>query len=483
MEGSGAEKAPVRSWWLAQALAADPGEPCPPLAGSTQVDVCIVGGGYTGLWTAIELAERDPALKVVLLERDICGTGASGRNGGFVTAWWDQLRELQQAFGREHALFLADASEAAVVDIGSFCETEGIDAHYRSGGYLWAAAGPAQLGVYDRAVAACAAIGRADALRLVDGTECRRRIGSPVLLGGALMATSASVQPALLARGLRKAALARGVRIYEGSPMRRLDSGPSPSIVTPSGRVQAAAVVLATGAWTARQRHLRRAIVPVASQIVVTEPIPGRVGGMGWTGGELFCDGRVLLHYAHVTRDGRIAFGGPARTIGSAGRISARMHGDERVVPELISAFRTLFPDLADCCFTHSWAGPVDWTAGRLHLPFFDRLGGDGRVVYGAGFAGNGVGPSRVAGRILASLALDHDDEWSRCGLVGGPRALFPPEPFRTLGGHAVRAALRRKEERQQLGRRVDPLTRGLAALVRAGLPPSSKGREKPPRA
>jgi len=472
----------LRSWWLEQALAADPGEPCPPLAGCTRADVCVVGGGYTGLWTAIELAEREPALELVVLEADVCGAGASGRNGGFVTTWWDELPELQEAFGPEHALFLAEASEAAVEEIGSFCEAEGIDAHYRPGGYLWAAAGPAQLGVYDRAVAACAALGRADALRPVDGTECRWRIGSPVLLGGAFMATGASLQPALLARGLRKAALARGVRIYEGSAMRRLGSGPSPSVVTPSGRVEAAAVVLATGAWTARLRALRRAIVPVASQIVLTEAVPERIAEVGWTGGELFCDARILLHYAHVTRDGRIAFGGPGRAIGSAGRISARMHRDERVVPELVAAFRRLFPDLADVRFTHSWAGPVDWTAGGLHLPFFGRLGAQGPIVYGAGFAGNGVGPSRVAGRILASLALGQGDEWSRCGLVGGPRALFPPEPFRTLGGHVVRAALRRKEERQQLGRHVDPLTRGLAALVRAGLPPPAKGRKRPPR-
>ncbi len=448
------------SWWLEQALTADPGEPCPPLLGATRADVVIVGGGYTGLWTAIELVERDPTLDVVVLEADACGFGPSGRNGGFASGWWDELPEMVHAFGEEQALFLADACAAAVDEIGRFCEAEGIDCHYRRAGYLWTAAAPAQLGAYDEAVSACAELGRSEELVLVDGEECRRRIGSPLLLGGAFMRAAARVQPALLARGLRRAALARGVRIHERTPARRL----GPPVETPEGQVEARAVVLAVNAWAARRRPLRRAILPVATHMIITEPVPDRLERMGWTGGELWCDSRFLVHYAQVTRDGRLALGRGGGAVGPAGRVTAAMHRDERAATSITVSLRRLFPELADARIDATWGGPIDRTPGHLHLPFFGRIAPS--VVYGVGFSGNGVAPSRVAGRILASLALDADDEWARCALARGPRAFLPPEPLRTAGALVVRAAVRRKEEAEERGRPVGPLTRGLAGLV-----------------
>lgn len=467
----------MRSWWLEQALAADPGQPCPPLTGSAQADVCIVGGGYTGLWTALELVERDPALDIVVLEADICGGGASGRNGGFVTAWWDELPEMIESFGPEPALFLAQASSDAVEEIGRFCAREGIDAHYRRTGYLWAAAAPAQLRVYQRAVEACVSVGRGHELQPLVAEECRRRIGSPLLLGGAFMPAAASVQPAFLARGLRRVALARGVRIHEGSPVTRF----AQRVETPQGQVRAGAVVVATNAWAAALRELRLAVVPIASHIILSEPIAERIEELGWTGGELFSDGSLLVHYAQVTRDGRIAFGRGGGAIGPAGRVTRRMDRDERCAAEIARAFGRFFPDLAAVRFTHTWGGPIDRVPGRMHLPFFGRLPARGKVVYGVGFTGNGVGPSRIAGRILASLALESDDEWSHCALAGGPRDLLPPEPLRTLGGVLVRNAVKRREARDGLELPVDPVTRRLADLSSFALPRRSRRRSLRP--
>ena len=344
-------------------------------------------------------------------------------------------------------------------EIGRFCEGEGIDCHFRRKGYLWTAAAPAQLGVYDEAVRACAGLGRADELAPVAGDECRRRIGSPLLLGGAFMRGAATVQPALLARGLRRATLARGVRIYEGTPARRL----GPPVETPEGQVEPRVVVLAANAWAARWRRLRRGILPVATHIVLTEPVPDRLEGMGWTGGELWTDSRFLIHYAQVTKDGRVALGRGGGAVGPAGRVTGAMHRDERAAASITASLRRLFPELAGARIDATWGGPIDLAPGRLHLPFFGRM--TPRVVYGVGFSGNGVAPSRVAGRILASLALDADDEWARCALAQGPRAFLPPEPVRTTVAAAVRAAVRRKEEAEELGRRVGPLTRGLAGL------------------
>ena len=406
------------------------------------------------------MKDREPSLDVVVLEAEECGFGASGRNGGFASAWWDELPEMARAFGEEQALFLADACAAAVDEIGRFCEAEGIDCHSRRAGYLWTAAAPAQLGAYDEAVHACAELGRAEELVPVDGEECRRRIGSPLLLGGAFMRAAAAVQPALLVRGLRRSALARGVRIHERTHARGL----GPPVETPAGRLEARAVVLAANAWAARWHPLRRAILPVASHVVVTEPVPDELERMGWTGGELWCDGRLLVHYAQVTRDGRVALGRGGGAVGPAGRVTAAMHRDERAAASITGSLRRLFPELAGARIDATWGGPIDRVPGHLHLPFFGRIAP--HVVYGAGFSGNGVAPSRVAGRILASLALDADDEWARCALARGPRAFLPPEPLRTAGALAVRRAVRRKEEIEELGGHAGWVTGSLAGLA-----------------
>ena len=211
--------APGAIFWLEEALALDPGAPCPPLAGPARADVCIVGGGFTGLWTALELTARDPSLDVVLLEAETCGAGASGRNGGWATGWWDELPGLVEHYGAEHAVWLAREVAAAVDRIGAFSAEHGIDCHYRNAGYLLAATGPAQVGAWDDIVAACREHGAGDRVEELSAEELRRRTGSPLPLGGLHVHDTATIQPALLARGLRRVALERGVRIHEASPL------------------------------------------------------------------------------------------------------------------------------------------------------------------------------------------------------------------------------------------------------------------------
>ena len=273
--------APGAIFWLEEALALDPGAPCPPLAGPARADVCIVGGGFTGLWTALELTERDPSLDVVLLEQETCGAGASGRNGGWATGWWDELPGLIAHFGPEHGVWLAREVAAAVERIGTFAAAHDIDCHYRNAGYLLAATGPAQLGAWDEIVAACRAHGAGDRVAELGADELRRRNGSPLPLGGLRVRDTATIQPALLARGLRRVALRRGVRIFEASPLvalstdgRRVSAPPAAGRGRPRGARD--------GAWSARIRELRRAIVPVGTHIVLTEPVPDRI--RAWAG-------------------------------------------------------------------------------------------------------------------------------------------------------------------------------------------------------
>ena len=457
---------PPRSLWLQEALAAEDGVASAQLAGPVRADVCIVGGGYTGLWTALRIADLEPGASIVLLEADICGGGPSGRNGGFALSWWPKVETFVKRMGEEEAFRLVRVSETAVDELGEFCEREGIDAHYRRGGWLWTATSPAQLGSWDGAVAAAARAGE-HPFELLDAEEVQRRTGSPVHLGAAFEAGAATVQPALLARGLRRVAVERGVRIFERSPMTELDRERG-IVRTPSGSVEAGAVVLATGAWLAAVPELRRAVVAVSSDMVATAPMQDRLEETGWTAGESISNCRLMVHYYRTTKDGRIAFGQGGHRHAFGGRVDDGFfaHGEsaERQVRQDLVR---LVPYARGVEITHAWGGPIDRTVDGA--PIFGRLPGAVPVVYGVGYSGNGVAPCLTAGQILAASALGRDDEWSGCGLNRGVVGRFPPEPIRYGGGFVVRAAVKRKEKREDVGRSVDPLTRKVAGLAPQG--------------
>ena len=467
-------RAPKRSLWLEEALAAEPdAERAEPLSGAHRADVCVVGGGYTGLWTALRLKELDPALDVVLLEADLCGSGASGRNGGFALSWWPKLSTLVKLFGEAEALRLGHAAEASVAEIGAFCLEHGIDAHFRQAGWLWTATTPLHLGAWEKGVHACEERGIAAFARLTP-EEVATRAGSPIHVGGMWERCAATVQPALLARGLRRVAVERGVRVYERSPVIRLEPSSPPIVRTPGGAVAAEKVVLATNAWAASLPELRRVIVPLSSDMVATAPTPERLVTMGWTGGECITDSRLMVHYYRTTRDGRIAIGRGSGALGYLGRVTPTFDGDARRAAVVERGLRRLYPTVADVPVTHSWAGAVDRSENGV--PVFGRLDGADRILYGVGFSGNGVAPSVLAGRILASSVLDRRDEWATSPLTRGPLARFPPEPIRFLGGLVVRTAVGRKEEAEQAGRQADALTRRLASLAPSGMQKGGKG-------
>jgi glycine/D-amino acid oxidase-like deaminating enzyme len=448
-------------FWLQQALAVED-EVSPPLEGAVRADVCVVGGGFAGLWTAYELIERDPSLDVVVVEARRCGFGASGRNGGWATSWHDEIAELEERFGSEHAAWLAERSTWAIDRIEEVCGIESIDAHVRRAGALVCATAPAQMGGWEQEIAVARRLGRPGFLKPLPAGELRARTGSPLVIGGVHATDGAAVQPALLVRGLRRALLRRGVRIFEFTPMTDVRPGEPAIVVTPRGHVMAPRVVLALGAWAAQLRELRRAVVPVGSHIVLTEPIPERIEALGWTGGELLGDTRLLVHYAQVTRDGRIAFGRGGGAIGFGGRVLGRHFTDPATVDVVASGFRRWFPQLADVKLTHAWGGAVDRAPG--HMPFAGALG-EG-VEYVTGFSGNGVAPSVLLGRIAARRALGIKDEYTRSPIGDGPPSYLPPEPLRIAGGVVVRDAVRRAEGAEERGEKAGAVTSALRKLV-----------------
>lgn len=454
-----------RSLWLREVLGDEPA--LPPLRGAARADVAILGGGYVGLWTAIRIKERQPDCDVVLLEQDICGGGASGRNGGFVLSWWAKIASLLKLCGQEEAIRIGRASEAAISEIESFCAQNGIDAHFRRGGELRTATTRAQRGSPEAAMRICERLG-VNAFRLLSPEEVAARTGSARHLEGVFEASAATVQPAALARGLRRVALERGVRIYEGTRVVDFTRDRPAAVRTREGLLAADRVVIAMNAWSAGVRELSRALVVVSSDIIATFPIPDTLAEIGWTGGECITDSQMMIDYYRTTRDGRIVFGKGGWGMALGDRFGPGFDRNERRSRMVESDFHRTYPMLSRVPIEYDWSGPIDRTA--TGLPIFGHLGGREHIVYGVGWSGNGVGPSVLGGKILASLALGQQDEWSASPLVDRRFGRFPPEPVRFLGAHVVREGVIRKEQAEARGETPRPLWVRLARLAPAGI-------------
>jgi glycine/D-amino acid oxidase-like deaminating enzyme len=449
----------ARSWWLDEAGGV--ADPAPSLRGDVAADVVVVGGGYTGMWAAWHLAGEGAS--VALVEADVCGHGPSGRNGGFVEDVWLSLPSLVARSGEAGALAVGRAAEGSVRAIEAWCSSEGVDSWFRGGGQLVVSTAAGFDGVGEEAAGVAASLGVADRVVVLDGEDVAARCSSPVFRAGVWMPAGATVQPARLALGLRAALIARGVRVFEGTRVRRVADGRG--VETDGGRVLASQVVLGAGGALAGFPPLRGRLTVASSHIVLTEPVPDVLEAVGWTGGEAITDARTLLHYFRTTRDGRIAFGWAGGRLAAGARLRGRIEVDPAVVAAAREHLVRIFPALRGRRITHAWGGPIDIAPSRMvvtgSLP-------SGRVHFAYGYTGNGVGPSQLAGRILASLALDRRDEWTALPIVDPPpERRVPPEPLRWLGGTAVLTAMKRAEAAEEAGRRADPVTRFVAGLPR----------------
>jgi putative aminophosphonate oxidoreductase len=452
-----------RPFWLAQALA-DDAALSPPLVGETRADVCIVGGGYTGLWTALQLKQQAPQLDVAIVEADLCGAGASGRNGGCMLSWATKFLTLQRLFGEAEATRLVRASEDAIDEIDAFVRRHAIDCDLRRDGVLYTATNAAQLGSADRVISELARRGiNSYAARSADAVA--RMAGSHRHLAGVFSPRGATVQPAKLVRGLRRVALAMGVRIYEQSPMLALDESPVPVVRTSAGQVRAAKVVLALNAWMPTTfAQFSRSLVVVSSDMVITAPCAERLQRVGLASGVAVLDSRTFVYYYHNTSDGRVVLGKGGNTFAHGAHMLAVFDEPTPYRESLRRALGEFFPELADVEVAASWNGASD--RSTTGLPFFGRLNAHPAIFYGFGYSGNGVAPTFLGGQILSSLVLEQDNAWTRSGLTRGPRGQFPPEPFRYVGSLVVRNAIRRKERAEDRDRTPWFFDRALARLA-----------------
>jgi glycine/D-amino acid oxidase-like deaminating enzyme len=426
----------------------------------------VVGGGFTGLWTALALRERDPSLDVVLVEADFCGSGPSGRNGGFVHGYWSALGMAQELFGDAPALTLARASDRIIPGMRAFLEARGEDAWLHEGGLLEVSAAPVQDTAIAHGAVAPRELGHPDQAIELDAAGVAKRIESPVFRHGVWFRDGATVHPGRLVRALRDAVLDGGVRLHERSPVTRIESrgASGPVVHGAGGHINADAVVVATNAWMTGWRPVANRVTNMGSWVVLTEPAPDALKAIGWTGHEAVTDGRTFLHYFRTTDDGRVLMGAGAGQIGFGGKVDARFFADAAVRRRAEAGLRRLLPGLAGVAVERTWGGPIDVSADRL--PFFGT-DGSGRLHYGVGYTGNGVGPSWLGGQILASLALGIEDEWTSLPLVGRRPRPLPPEPFRYVGGRAIRTATLAVEDAGEAGMPAPAIAKAIASIPR----------------
>jgi len=413
--------------------------PRPALDGDLDVDVAVVGAGFTGLWTAYYLAAAEPSLRIAVVEREIAGFGASGRNGGWCSALFAASPEAVAraagggAAGRTAALDLQAAMVETVDEVGRVVAAERIDCGYAKGGTLTLATSPAHEARIRAQVTDDHDWGLTDT-RWLSAAEVGERITAAGVLGAAFAPHCARVQPAALVRGLARAVEARGVTVYERTAATALAPG---VVVTDRGQVRAPVVVRATEAYTPELPGLRRAVLPIYSLIVATAPLPAEAWAeLGWDGCETLTDGRHLLVYAQRTPDGRVAFGGRGAPYHLNSATDPAYDRDERVFADLEHTMRTLLPGIGDVPVTHRWGGPLG-----AHRDWFPSVGIDraSGSAWAGGYVGDGVGAANLAGRTLADLILHRDTALTRLPWVGHRSRRWEPEPLRWAGATAVR--------------------------------------------
>lgn len=450
-----------RSFWLQEI---DAGPATQPLAGKQRADVVIVGGGYTGLWTALRIREQAPEKQIVILEADFCGSGPSGRNGGQVHSWFAELDLLSAAVGTEEAHRLCLDTVDAIAELETLQRDGTIDMDLRLDGWLWTASSIAQENAWKRAVDMTEAAGE-DRFRRLAAKEIENRTGSAVSYVGVTESYAGSLQPAKLAIGLRDLARARGIVIHERSPVTEIVPGGVCTVRTSRGEIAAEKVVLAANAWLASLPELRRHLYVVSSNIIATAEVPELLDGIGWRDGASICDAQSHVLYYQRTPRGRVIFGRGSGEIAYGQNFGSTFNRDPVHSRDNIRELHRVYPQLRGVPIEFDWAGPIDCLSE--HVPVFDHLNDHPNIFFGMGYNGTGIAQTPIGGRILASLVLEKQDRWSQSGLVGlNRRATLAPEPLRYLGAKLVRKAIRRRNDAEILNQAADPITRFVARMV-----------------
>lgn len=418
-------------------------DPGPGLTSDVQADVAIVGAGLTGLWTAYYLSRANPELSIAICEREVAGFGASGRNGGWCSALFPaSLAKLNRIAGREQAIAMYRAMQDTVNEVGNVTIEENIDCHWAKGGSVALARSPVQLQRARDEVLEARMFGFDDTdLRLLSAEQARDLACASNVLGGVYTPHCAAIHPGRLVTGLARLLTERNVRIFEQTPVTRIEPG---RLVTVYGTVKASYVIRATEGYTPLLPGYERAIVPVYSLVIATAPLPASVWDqIGLETRPTFSDLRHLIIYGQRTADGRLVFGGRGAPYHYGSAVTPSFDR----VPDVFAALRgtlvELFPVLADVAITHTWGGPIgiarDWCASV-------GLDASTGIGWAGGYVGDGLSTTNLAGRTLADLITGKDTEITRLPWVGHKSPRWEPEPLRWLGINAGLRAMTRAD-------------------------------------
>jgi glycine/D-amino acid oxidase-like deaminating enzyme len=439
------------SFWLETA-----GEvltPRTPLMRSGEVDVAILGGGYSGLWTAYYVLRGNPGLRVAIVEKEIVGFGASGRNGGWCSSKFPVTPGmLSQRFGREAARALMLAMCGAVEEVARVCEEEGIDAQFRKGGLLSLARGAHQLPLIRATADEYERLGLGDHCRLLSAEEVAERVRVTNVHGALCTPHNASLHPGRLVRGLARAVERRGGVIYEQTEVTAFEGGAAPRLITPGGELRAKmALVLAGEAYLTRLPKLHRALMPMYSLIAITEPLTrAQWTQIGWQNGESISSCRYTVDYLTKTAEGRILFGSRGAPYLFGSKITNEQDRHSPTHARIQRAVVEWFPMLEGIKFTHVWGGPVGMPRDWMPTASFDRVS---RIATARGYTGQGVSTTNLAGRVLASLIMGKRTDLETLPIAQRESPNWEPEPLRWLAVRYAQNALLRIDTAAETGR------------------------------
>lgn len=460
-----ADRRPIEEacYWLAQR----PRDATTTLEGRHDAGLVVVGAGFTGLWTALHLKALDASVDVAVVEQGTAAYGASGRNAGMLAETIDHGHELAVAhFGRDEAARLAVLGRDNVAEMLGFLEAHGIDCDFERSGQLHVALNQAHLEDL-RGTLECARDLGVTQLRLLSREEVRADIHCDLYQGALFNPGGGILDPVKLVSGLKREALRLGVRVFEHSKVTALESDGAGVVVrSAAGRIHARRAILGTSAYTHHLLpQLRFRFIPFYDYIVVSEPLSeSQRAAIGWKSRAGVADMRTFFKYYRLTKDGRVLWGTSEAKYYAGNRVDPGCDHSEQHYAELRESFAQHFPALRELAFPYAWGGAIDATT--RFTPFFGKARG-GRVLYGLGFTGHGIGTTHLAGKILAHMALDRPSPLLDLQLVRKPPFPYPPEPLRSLAVNLVSRALRRVDAGEKPGlllRTLDAIGIGLSS-------------------
>jgi glycine/D-amino acid oxidase-like deaminating enzyme len=432
------------SFWLE--TCEDDLTPRPPMQGSIDVDVAILGAGYTGLWTAYYLLEREPSLKIAILEKEIAGFGASGRNGGGLGSDFPLgPGQFAKRYGRDAAVELQRIMWDTVDEVNRVAEKEGFDINFRKGGTIKVARGPAQFPNVERMKRNFDALGLGDEYKVLDKKETDELAVVANATGSLYTKHKATIHPGKLVRGLARAVERKGATIYEQTEVTDFTTGAYPALHTDRGHARAKTIVLAGESYMSRFRKTRRNVLPVYSLITLTEPLSqSDWEEIGWPGDIYLSAVSFMVNYMSKSPDGRLVFGGRGAPYHFGSKIRDEYDKDDETHETLRRKAITWFPKMKDVRFTHAWGGPLGWSRDYMPTMSYDPKEG---VAMAGGYTGTGQSPCNIAGRLLADLITHRDTTLTRLPMSRHKLRKWEPEPFRYIGVRFVQRGFEKLDE------------------------------------